>query len=753
MFGEYCQIHEDNMISSTMKERTIDAIALKMKGNSQGSAEFLSLNTWRIVTRNKWITLPMPNSVIDKINEKAVKEKRYNIINEPILIDENVLDGEENEMNINNLLPNDNLKLINTNNNNNNDNEVPIIIDENINDNHINEDFEIINADDNNIINDNNNIDDANLNNEDNNNINNNEINNELNDNNNANDNIIINPLQEINDNNKYNLRPRRNINNNKNDDYIYHVNSASYKLKQSLKQSGSIGIAALFKELKQLHKKEVWTPIKINQLNKNIKKKAIRSRIFLKIKSDGRAKGRLVAGGDKQDKSIYDDLSSSTVSVDNLFSVCTISAFEKRRIVTLDIEGAYLNCDMKELVYMELDPFVSELLLILYPNFYSDCIDPDTGKIYVILKKALYGLVESAKYWYEHITNSIKQLGYIVNPYDNCVFNKYDDNGNQCTIVVYVDDLIITSVSNKLIDELIEHLMKIYKKVQIKEGKVHNYLGMQFTFKDDGSLNVEMNKYINDLLNEYNVEGTAVTPATNNLFDVMNESPELDNIKKEMFHTVTAKLLYLAKRSRPDILLAVSYLTTRVNNPNISDSNKLQRVLKYLNGSKDLSLTLYGDGSEVLSDIDTAFAIHNDYKGHTGATKSLGKGTIHAESSKQHLNTKSSTETELVGLSDYFPQAIHCRNFLIEQGYKPKPLVIHQDNQSVIAMIKKGKPSSKYSRHINIRYFFIKDKIEKNELIIKYKSTNDMIADILTKPLQGSKFKLLRKLLLNLPE
>ena len=82
--------------------------------------------------------------------------------------------------------------------------------------------------------------------------------------------------------------------------------------------------------------------------MNINIKKKAIKSRIFLKIKSDGRAKGRLVAGGNNQDKTIYDDLSSAIVSINNLFSVCTISAYMKRG---LDIEGAYLNCDMKEIV------------------------------------------------------------------------------------------------------------------------------------------------------------------------------------------------------------------------------------------------------------------------------------------------------------------------------------------------------------------------------------------------------------------
>jgi hypothetical protein len=135
-----------------------------MKGNTLGSAEFLSLNTWRVVTRNKWTPLPMPNSIIDKINDKAKKEKKYNIINEPIIINNDLLGNEEEDIN-NELIPIENLKIINqSDNNHENENAIIINNENNIdNDNYINEEeidnTNIINADETNIINDDNNLD------------------------------------------------------------------------------------------------------------------------------------------------------------------------------------------------------------------------------------------------------------------------------------------------------------------------------------------------------------------------------------------------------------------------------------------------------------------------------------------------------------------------------------------------------------------------------------------------------------------
>jgi hypothetical protein len=122
--------------------------------------------------------------------------------------------------------------------------------------------------------------------------------------------------------------------------------------------------------------------------------------------------------------------------------------------------------------------------------------------------------------------------------------------------------------------------------------------------------------------------------------------------------------------------------------------------------------------------------------------------------SRKQRLNTKSSTEAELVGVDDGMPLVIWTRNFLVAQGFEVRDNVVFQDNQSTILLAKNGKASSgRRTRHIDIRYFFVSDRIARKELRVEYCPTGDMVADFFTKPLQGSLFRKLRKIILNLPD
>ena len=128
--------------------------------------------------------------------------------------------------------------------------------------------------------------------------------------------------------------------------------------------------------------------------------------------------------------------------------------------------------------------------------------------------------------------------------------------------------------------------------------------------------------------------------------------------------------------------------------------------------------------------------------KSHSGGIISFGHGALHTRSSKQKLNTKSSTEAELVRVSDYLPYNIWMSNFLKEQGYNLKSNVLYQDNQSAIKMEINGRNScTGNSRHIDIRYFFVKDQIDKGYLTVKYYSTDQMLADFFTKSLQGADF------------
>ena len=127
------------------------------------------------------------------------------------------------------------------------------------------------------------------------------------------------------------------------------------------------------------------------------------------------------------------------------------------------------------------------------------------------------------------------------------------------------------------------------------------------------------------------------------------------------------------------------------------------------------------------------------------------GKGAIYAMSSKQKLNTRSSTEAELVGVNDAMSMGLWVRKFLEAQGYTVSDNVIFQDNMSAMLLEKNGKRSSgKQTRHIDIRYYFITDNINRGTVRVAYCPTDDMIADFFTKPLQGSKFYKFRSAIMN---
>ena len=201
------------------------------------------------------------------------------------------------------------------------------------------------------------------------------------------------------------------------------------------------------------------------------------------------------------------------------------------------------------------------------------------------------------------------------------------------------------------------------------------------------------------------------------------------------------------------DIDLAISFLCTRVSCSTKVDWEKLRRLLHYLYATLKMPRIIGAHGMEVLTTyVDASYAIHPDMKGHTGGLMSMGTGVIQGNSSKQKLNTKSSTESELVGASDYIPWTVWTKRFLEEQGYILKRNIFYQDNESAMRMESNGRKSAgNKSRHINIRYFFIKDVLQREGIELKHCPTERMIADFYTKPLQGSLFRKLRDILMGL--
>jgi hypothetical protein len=173
---------------------------------------------------------------------------------------------------------------------------------------------------------------------------------------------------------------------------------------------------------------------------------------------------------------------------------------------------------------------------------------------------------------------------------------------------------------------------------------------------------------YITNMLDKLpsNMDGEAATAAVNHLFEVNKKNPGmLTEEKAIMFHHNMAKMFFLCKWVRPDIQTAVAFLCTQVKGPDVDDSKKLTQVIKYLHGTLYMPLSL--DANNVAKwRVEASFVLHPNMKSHTGGIKSLGKGTVHETSTRQKpntkLNTKSSTEAELVGVNDVMPQVLWTR-------------------------------------------------------------------------------------------
>ena len=277
----------------------------------------------------------------------------------------------------------------------------------------------------------------------------------------------------------------------------------------------------------------------------------------------------------------------------------------------------------------------------------------------------------------------------------------------------------------------------------------------MKIGINEDNTVSVDMREQLKQVIEEFekydSVDQASVTPAASYLFTVNPNAKELDKEHSVAFHSITAKLGYIMKRGRPDVETCVSFLMKRVSKSDIDDWNKLRRLIGFLKGTID-DIRIIGATSltEIMTYIDSAYAVHENMRSHTGGLVSFGIGAAHARSTTSKLNVKSATESELVSASEYLPYTLWFRHFMEAQGYKIENNIMYQDNKSAILMEINGRNScTGNSRHINIRYFWIKDRVDKGEVKVEYLPTHIMLADYFTKPLQGSQFRVLREFIM----
>ena len=506
--------------------------------------------------------------------------------------------------------------------------------------------------------------------------------------------------------------------------------------------------------EFSQLEDLDVYEPLDAKKLTRQQKRAALRAINLIKEKRNGTIKGRTCADGSSQ-KGLYDktETTSPTVSTDALMLTIILEAFEARDLATADVVGAYLKAYMKDFVIMKFTGESVDILCRMNPKYIPFVvIERGVKVLYVRLIKALYGCVQSALLWYELFTTTLQSMGFVLNPYDHCVANS-DINGTQCTIAWYVDDTKISHADPEVVTSIISKIEERFGKMTVTRGKEHVFLGMRIRYTEQRTAVISMKEYLEEAIREFGlpISRVAATPAKRNLLEVDGTSAVLGNDRSKVFHSVSAKLLYVSIRARMDLLLATGFLCTRVSKSTVEDESKLKRLLEYVYGSLDLEYTIGADNmGQFRSWVDASYAVHPDMKSHTGGVISFGTGGIVCKSTKQKLNTKSSTEAEVVGASDYLPNTLWVQMFLEAQGYQIKESVLEQDNESAIKLERNGRMSAgQKSRHINIRYFWIKDRTKNAGIKIRHCPTLEMLADFFTKPLQGNLFRHFRDVIL----
>jgi hypothetical protein len=353
---------------------------------------------------------------------------------------------------------------------------------------------------------------------------------------------------------------------------------------------------------------------------------------------------------------------------------------------------------------------------------------------LYVRLLNALYGIMKAALLYYQRFVKDLMSIGFEINPYDPCVTNKIVKH-KQLTVVWHVDDLKVSHRKPAVVTKMSDWLKSTYERLfddgsvamQISRGKIHDYLGMTLDFTLPGQVRITMIPYIEEILELFyehdNSQSTAKPPAADHLFKVNKETESLTEDRATVSHNFVPKCLFLTKRTRPDIATAVAFLTTRVKGPDQGDIWKKRiRMIRYLRGSVNIPLILCSDSVPIPKWwVDGSHATYPDMCGQTGGCMSLRKGMPINTSTKQKLNTRSSTETELIAANNSMPIILWTNYFLEAQGYGHQDTILYQDNQSAILLKKNGrKSSSKRIKHLNYRFYFITDRINKKELSVE---------------------------------
>jgi len=438
--------------------------------------------------------------------------------------------------------------------------------------------------------------------------------------------------------------------------------------------------------------------------------------------------KARLVARGFNQIYGIDFELTySPTLNIDGLKFIISLAAKFSWNIFQLDIKAAYLYAPLDREIYTSIPPG-----------------DHNYNKGYWRLHKALYGLKQSGRQWNCMITNFLINHGFIQLSSEKCIFKKTLNKKLVCIIGLYVDDMIITGE-----DYEIKSTIKIIRenfKIS-KCGEIDCILGINVHKSHNNTYSLSQENYIKNILEKYNINNLkkSKTPCTGT--NTISENNTL--FDKTIFKSAIGGLIFLARCTRPDIAFAVNKAARKCEEPTVSDWKKIINIFKYLNSTSNYKITYHGKGDFIAySDSDFAGDI-NDRKSTSGYIILMGKSPICWSSRKQSIVATSTTEAEYISTSECIKKVLWVRNLIKELFGIEKEITVFTDNLSSKTTMENGDLNTKL-KHIDIKYHFNKDNIDKHKIKLEYVNTENMIADILTKDVNGNKMTSFTNIIFN---
>lgn len=448
------------------------------------------------------------------------------------------------------------------------------------------------------------------------------------------------------------------------------------------------------------------------------------------------RYKARLVAlgFGQKFGVNFFETYSpvANTNSIRMLIAMCSIRGYT---ILQFDVDTAFLYGVLEELVYMNVPTGI------------------DAGPNMVCkLNKSLYGLKQAAHVWNKTINSALIVMGFTNSMADPCIYVKVI-RGERVFICLYVDDLLVAAQNTELIDSVKNDLMKHFR---IKELGLAKYvLGMEINQDSrTKTISIKQTQYIDDVTNRFNqAEAKPVSNPCDSSWKLSHEdspttSAERTEMRKKPYRQLIGCLLYISICTRPDISYAVNHLSRYVENPGELHWKAGIRVLRYLRTTRHYGLLFGGMGTdnrvEVYCDADWGSNV-DDRRSVSGVMILMNGAPVIYKSKYQKSVALSSSEAEYMAMSLCVQEVLWMRSMLKDLCCdQAGPTIILEDNQGAIGLAKNIGYQGR-TKHVDIRYHFVREKVQSKEILLQYVQTSMQLADIMTKALGTKRFNYLR--------